>query len=63
MKLGRDYIISINDVDQKVIFFWKNIYGRILKKKILEEILKKKKEREIPKLRVIKRRKSEKNRI
>lgn len=32
MKLGRDYIISINDVDQKVIF-WKNIFGRILKKK------------------------------
>ena len=31
MKLGRDYIISINDVDQKVIF-WKNIFGRILKK-------------------------------
>ena len=41
MKLGRDYIISINDVDQKVIF-WKNIFGRILKKKF-EEILKKKK--------------------
>ena len=33
MKLGRDYIISINDVDQKVIF----------EKIFLEEILKKKK--------------------
>ena len=38
MKLGRDYIISINDVDQKVIFF---------EKKILEETLKKNKNEEI----------------
>ena len=31
MKLGRDYIISINDVDQKVIF-WKSIFGRNFEK-------------------------------
>ena len=43
MKLGRDYIISINDVDQKVIF-WKNIFGRILKKN-LKKFWKKKKKR------------------
>ena len=34
MKLGRDYIISINDVDQKVIFFEKIFLEEILKKKI-----------------------------
>ena len=40
MKLGRDYIISINDVDQKVISFLKKYFLKNSQKK-LEEILKK----------------------
>ena len=34
MKLGRDYIISINDVDQKVIIFLKKIFLEEFTKKI-----------------------------
>ena len=40
MKLGRDYIISINDVDQKVIFFEK-LFFEEFSKKIFEKIKKK----------------------